>query len=381
MKINRHNYEAFLLDQIEGRLSVEDQHKLHEFLLLNPDCREELSEMEPWILEPEKVRFQNSKLLRKEIPSHSTSLEHHNFDLFSIARMEGDLNSNQIMAHQIMVEADDRSAQEWMEWQRVILEPEPLVFEGKNQLRRRSASRSRVIILGMISAAAAVAMLFVLFRTAPDLPQQENAMQIPQEENVMQIPQEETPQEETLQEAHDEPAQAEVQIAMTEPLDNQMDQVAADPPVQKLKDPVLFSIKKDHDRSFELEAEINVVPEDDLQPRVLASAANQLSRSPGATEAVPDQIEPLDVPQVPIHMSSLSIAQISEMDLQEIIEDYREEKDFSLLKVANAGIKGINKLAGSDISLLASRDDEGDVSGYQLKGKRFSFTRPLARED
>ena len=64
-----------------------------------------------------------------------------------------------------------------------------------------------------------------------------------------------------------------------------------------------------------------------------------------------------------------------------MIEDYTEEKDFSLLKVANAGIKGINKLAGSDISLLASRDDEGDVSGYQLKGKRFSLTRPLARKD
>jgi len=372
MKISRHNYEAFLLDQLEGRLSVEDQHMLQEFLLLNPDCSGELSELEPWILEPEKIHFQNSKLLRKEIPSYATSLENHNFDLFSIARMEGDLNSDQIMAHQTMVEADDRSAQKWMEWQRAILVPEPLVFEGKDQLRRRNASRPRVIILGVISAAAAVAMLFVLFRTAPDLPQQEIAIQNPQEEVL---------QDEVAQEAHGEPAQSEVQIAMTEPLDNQMGQVTADPPAQKLKDPVLFSIKKDHDRSLELEAEINVVPEDDLQPRILAIAANQLSSSQGAAEAVPDQIEPIYVPPVPIHMSSLSVAQLSELDLQEMIEDYTEEKDFSLLKVANAGIKGINKLAGSDISLLASRDDEGDVSGYQLKGKRFSLTRPLARED
>lgn len=354
MKINRHNYEAYLLDQLEGRLSVEDQQKLHDFLLLNPDCSGELSEMDPWILEPEKVHFQNSKLLRKEIPSHSTILENHNFDLFSIARMEGDLNSDQIMAHQTLVEADDHIAQEWMEWQRTILVPEPLVFEGKDLLRRRNGSGPRVIILGVISAAAAVAMLFVLFRT---------------------------PQEEVPQQALDVPAQSEAQIALVEPVENQMDQTTADPPAKKLKDPVLFSIKKDHDRSLELESEINVVPQDDLQPRVLASAANQLSRSSRAAEVVPDQIEPLIVPPVPIHLSSLSIAQISEMDLQEMIEDYAEEKDFSLLKVANAGIKGINKLAGSDISLLASRDDEGDVSGYQLKGKRFSLTRPLARKD
>lgn len=367
MKINRHNYEAYLLDQLEGRLSVEDQKKLHDFLLLNPDCSGELSEMDLWILEPEKVHFQNSKLLRKEIPSHSTILENHNFDLFSIARMEGDLNSDQIMAHQTLVEADDHIAQEWMEWQRAILVPEPLVFEGKDQLRRRNGSGPRVIILSVISAAAAVAMLFVLFRTGPDLPLQEI---------VLQAPQEEVPQQ-----ALDVPAQSEAQIALVEPVENQMDQTTADPPAQKLKDPVLFSIKKDHDRSLELESEINVVPQDDLQPRVLASAANQLSRSSRAAEAVPDQIEPLIVPPVPIHLSSLSIAQISEMDLQEMIEDYTEEKDFSLLKVANAGIKGINKLAGSDISLLASRDDEGDVSGYQLKGKRFSLTRPLARKD
>jgi len=367
MKINRHNYEAYLLDQLEGRLSVEDQQKLHDFLLLNPDCSGELSEMDPWILEPEKVHFQNSKLLRKEIPSHSTILENHNFDLFSIARMEGDLNSDQIMAHQTMVEADDHIAQEWMEWQRAILVPEPLVFKGKDQLRRRNGSGPRVIILGVISAAAAVAMLFVLFRTDPGLPLQENALQ--------------TPQEEVPQQALDVPAQSEAQIALVEPEENKMEQTTADPPAQKLKDPVLFSIKKNHDRSLELESEINVVPQDDLQPRVLASAANQLSRSSRAAEAVPDQIEPLFVPPVPIHLSSLSIAQISEMDLQQMIEDYTEEKDFSLLKVANAGIKGINKLAGSDISLLASRDDEGDVSGYQLKGKRFSLTRPLARKD
>ena len=35
MEINRHNYEAYLLDQLEGNLSVEDQQKLHDFLLYN----------------------------------------------------------------------------------------------------------------------------------------------------------------------------------------------------------------------------------------------------------------------------------------------------------------------------------------------------------
>jgi hypothetical protein len=367
MEINRHNYEAYLLDQLEGSLSVEDQQKLHKFLLLNPDCNRELSEMESWILEGEKVCYKNSQLLKKEFPDHSTFLTDHNFDLFSIARKEGDLSDEQVEAHQNMVEADELNAQLWEQWQQTSLVPKPLIFEGKDKLRRNKKPSVRVITMGVISAAAAVALLFVLFNKAPDLSQPENNLQAAQEEVSPQV--------------LDVPTQAEPQVAMVNSVENQTVQTTVDPQPRMVKDPVMFSIKKDHDRPLEFESEVAIVPEDDLQPRVLAQATNQLSNPAVSMEVLPDKIEPLHVPPVPIHMSSLSVAQISELGLQEVIEDYTEEKDFSLWKVAAAGIKGINKLAGSDISLMASRDDEGDVSGYQLKGKRFSLTRPLAREE
>lgn len=355
MEINRHNYEAYLLDQLEGNLSVEDQQKLHNFLLLNPDCISELSELEPWILESETVNYAYSQSLKKEFPDHASILTDHNFDLFSIARKEGDLSDDQIASHQNMVEADDSIAQLWEQWQKTSLVPEPLIFEGKDQLKRRSRSGIRVITMAVISAAAALALLFVLFNTVPDLNQPANQLGAAQEEVFPQV-------QDLPQEASDLTVQAE-------------------PPAQKLNDPLLHSIKEVHDGPPELELEVAVVPGDDLQPRVLAQATIQLGRPAASMELIPDQIEPLYVPPVPIHMSSLSVVQLSELDLQEVIEDYTEKKDFSLWKVAAAGIKGINKFAGSDISLMASRDDEGDVSGYQLKSKRFSLTRPLARED
>jgi hypothetical protein len=94
-----------------------------------------------------------------------------------------------------------------------------------------------------------------------------------------------------------------------------------------------------------------------------------------------DQIQPLYIPPVDVQGSSLTLAQIYDQGLQELAENYVEENDISLWTIANAGIKGINKLAGSDISLLASRDEEGDISGFRLKSKRFSITRPLGREE
>jgi len=359
MEINRHNYEAYLLDQLEGNLSVEDQQELNKFLLLNPDCHSELSEMEPWILEGEKVSYENSQILKKELPDHSTILADYNFDLFCIARKEDDLSDEQIAAHQNMVEADDLNAQLWEQWQQTSLIPEPLKFDGKDQLKHSNRPGIRVISIALISAAASVALLFVLFNTAPDLSQPENNMQAVQEEVsplVNDVP----------MQASEIPAQAEAQVAMVNPVENQTVQTIVVPPPQKVK---------------EFQPEALVVPEDDLQPRVLTQATNQLSNPAVSMVVLSDKIEPLHIPPVPIHRSSLSVAQISEHGLQEAIEDYAEEKDFSLWKVAAAGVKGINKLAGSDISLLASRDDEGDVSGYKLKGKRFSLTRPLAREE
>ena len=72
---------------------------------------------------------------------------------------------------------------------------------------------------------------------------------------------------------------------------------------------------------------------------------------------------------------------MADMDRRELFEEFTQEHNISLMSVANAGIKGINKLTGSDISLLASRDEEGDISGFRLKSKRFSVTSPLGREE
>ena len=312
MEINRHNYEAYLLDLLEGRLSVDEQQQVHNFLLLNPDCSGELKEIEPWILEGEKVCFQNSKLLKKEFPNPSTILTDHNFDLFSIARLEGDLTIEQEADYQSMLELDDHNAQQWDEWKRTRLVPEPLLFQGKDRLLHRRDSKSRVIWISVISAAAAVALLVILFRTGTDLPQQESYVQ--------------TPQELIPEQAIEVPVQAEAQTDMVEPVENLRAQATADPPVQKLKVPVLFSVGKVLDRPLV----------DDLKPRQIAFSANQLNATSLASKAVPDQIEPLLVPPVRIHLSSLSVAQISEMDLQEMLEDYSDEKDFSFLKIANA---------------------------------------------
>ncbi|MCK4881373.1 MAG: hypothetical protein KAS82_11950, partial [Bacteroidales bacterium] len=271
MEINRHNYEAYLLDLLEGRLSVEDQQKLHDFLLLNPDCTGELTEMEPWVLEGEKICFHNSNLLKKEIPNHTTELSDHNFDLFSIARMEGDLDDKQEAAHQSMVAEDEGRSTQWLEWQQTRLVAEPLLFKGKEKLKQKKGEKNRVIWISVISTAAAIALLIVLFRMGPVLPQQELSVQSLSETDAQQ--------------RSDVPDQPEGQSEKEEPMEKeeQVEEQRVPPtsalPVQKSNNSGMFSVKKDHDRPIELESKNVVVPQDDLQSRPVRVSENRLNAS------------------------------------------------------------------------------------------------------
>lgn len=366
MKIDRDNYEAYLLDLLEGRLSAGDQDLLKDFLLLNPDCADELSELEPSFLEPVLMQYPNKDLLKRELPDRSSLLTGHNFDLFSIARMEGDLTIEQEEAHRDMVASDSQKRKDWKSWQQTKLVPAEVEYRDRAGLTRKSGVSRRMIWTGVISAAAAVALVFILLRMEPVLPPQELAEQTTSGIKVEQ------------------PLKTQDQSASQEelPVMEEVEEVELTPVLseQKSRGSAMFSVKRDHERPIRTESN-REGPADNLQPRPLKISDNRLYLASLAGDPVPDQIKPLDVPPVHVHLSSLSVAQISELDLQEVLEDYTEEKDISFWSIASAGIKGINKIAKSDISLLASRDEEGDVSGFRLKSKRFSLTRPVRQEE
>jgi len=363
MEINRHNYEAFLLDLQEGNLSVDDRQRLQDFLLLNPDCKDEILEGEPWYLEPERVRFPGCDTLKKELPSDSSQLTDSNFDLFSIARMEGDLTGEQEEAHRNMVDADAQKAERWLEWQKTRMIPEPVLLKDKALLYHRKKSGSRVLWIRVVSAAAAVALFIILFRMEPMLPEQEFSQEV--------LPEAESGQ---VLDTLDQPV---VQKGETNQLEVQSAQETPDHKVKKSNSPLMFSIKKE--REFPVETKKLIRPKDDMQPRPLRISENMMKTALIPGEAKTDRIEPLEIPPVPIHLRSLTLAQLAELDPQELFDEYTEERDFSMWTIANAGLKGINRITGSDISLMASRDEEGEVSGFQLKSKRFSMTRPLGR--
>ena len=375
MDINRNNYEAYLLDQMEGKLSLSDQQKLASFLRSNPDCVPIFDDTEPWVLEGHKVTYSGKGQLKKEFPGSDSRITESNFDLFSIARLEGDLTAPQEMEHEQMLEEDSKRREEWELWQHTSLKAPSLAYEGKSQLKKLPGLKRGVIWLTLLSSAAAIALLFVLLRV--DIPSGGSPLA---EQSTDQPASETGPQSRFEQEisSSEEPDLLEVERG---------DSLA------RVEKPVLFSIKKNRERPEESspkgEALVpqvtrdTVVPveKEKLEPRPLRLASFDPLQATFLQSIEYDRIEPLDIPPIKASISKLSLAQLAEISIPETVDAYKEEKDISFWSVANAGIQGINKITGANMSLMASRDEEGDVSGFRFKSKRFSVARPIERSE
>ncbi len=375
MDINRNNYEAFLLDLLEGRLSVEEERELNEFLKHHPEHVVDLPDIDLVSLEKPRLTYALRDQLKKELPTEDTRISATNFDLFSIARMEGDLSSQQEEEHRYMVSVDDRRLEEWSAWQNTRLVPEHIPFPEKMKLRRNKAVKGRVLWLSVLSVAATLTLVLILLRTDPVLPGPDLSVLSPEEvlptqKQPIAVPEtrlydaeeipltaDEKPPGAAIEKEPSLAAQEEVAVAVNKPVPEKMQET-----LSELNDP-----------------SIQIEPESiELRPLKIAS---QLSANSDLAASSSDRIEPLQVPPVSSNLTSLSVAQIAELDRHELFEEFTEEHNISLMSVANAGIKGINKITGSAISLLASRDEEGEVSGFRLKSKRFSVTSPLGREE
>lgn len=92
-KINKHNYEAYLLDFIEGNLSAEEQHDLFVFLAEHPELKAAFEgDFGDVVLQPQNLLFDNKENLKVE---EETALSLDTVEAWMIESVEGKLNAKQ----------------------------------------------------------------------------------------------------------------------------------------------------------------------------------------------------------------------------------------------------------------------------------------------
>lgn len=154
-KINISNYEAYLLDFMEGNLSEADCALLREFVLLHPELEINLEDTELVTLEAESISLGSKENLKKSGVTFS--------DEHFIGYIENTLSSEEKEQLELACSADAALAKELRLYKSTILETDTsIIFKDKSSLRKQS----KIIYFNarvFVSAAAALLLIFGLW--------------------------------------------------------------------------------------------------------------------------------------------------------------------------------------------------------------------------
>ena len=364
MDINRDNYEAWLLDLIEGNLSSNQIQQVGDFLLLNPDCADGLNGVEPWILETDLISFSGKASLRKEFPHPESQASEVGFDLLSIAMMEGDLTEVQEQDFSQMINGDDEKMKEWLLWKQIRLQDKAILFEKKGALKRRPLPRSRVIWISIASAAAAALLFFTLIRLDQDI-NPSSLLPLEAESDL----------------------KSRIDPKTSEPLEKQRisEEESSNKPTPVAGKGTIFSVIKHQDPPEligEMRDSSHTVPnEAKLQERPLKVVILDRGLSPHTDHGSYDRITAFDLQDLTANMELEEEYMYSENGLRQSYRQFVEEKDISLLSIASAGVEGINQFTGSELSLDVSRNEKGEAKRFRFRSGILSVDSPVKKQN
>ena len=155
---DRNNYEIWIIDWLDGNLSVAEEAELMAFLAKNPDIKEESG-----LVIPDKLIVADYTMNDKEHLKKSTAeLEISQIDLLSVAHLENDITAEQSAELQKCIEENDVAAQRFTLIQKLKLKPTGEVYINKKSLKKTSVP-VRILRIVSVTAAAAAVLTFILF--------------------------------------------------------------------------------------------------------------------------------------------------------------------------------------------------------------------------
>ncbi len=154
MNINRHNYEEYFILYSDNELSSDDRRRVDEFVLSNPDLRDELDTYLNLILTTDtSLKFENKKDL-------------HRYDESLISYLDNELSGDEKKKFDELIGESPWLQNELNLYRKTKLQPDSeIVFENKSVLYR-STEKRRVVAMRMMQWAAAAAILIAVSLTA-----------------------------------------------------------------------------------------------------------------------------------------------------------------------------------------------------------------------
>jgi hypothetical protein len=160
MRPDRTNYEIWIIDYLDGTLDEVQIRQLFSFLDENPDIKEEFEEFSQYYIIPGIDTFQNKNELKKTI----ADLSENQFEILCVKACEKDLSDRQRHEFETIIAQNPGKRKTYEIFKRLKLVAPAVKYNYKSRLRKLTATQKiiRLSAIGL-SAAAGIAIMVSLF--------------------------------------------------------------------------------------------------------------------------------------------------------------------------------------------------------------------------
>src|SRR5512133_1781345 len=164
MSINRNNFEAYMLDYLEGNLNPLMTAELMAFVAENPEYENLVPDFEIQSLRAEKSTFSDKGILRKDFTDIPV-INQLNFEEFCIAACEGLLSQSDLDRLNMFISGNPEKQKILDTYKLLKLSPDKTItYTGKSALKKNPGIFfNRRYLYYCLSIAASVAIIMLLF--------------------------------------------------------------------------------------------------------------------------------------------------------------------------------------------------------------------------
>jgi len=356
MKIDRNNYEPFLIDYLEGKLGADDCEMVRIFLMENPDIAEEFESIFSAEIPAEPVIFEGKDALKKKaeelLPETYSGM-----DEFLVAKLEGDLSMEENALSDKILNISEEAATEYQFLLNTRISPDKkLYYPDKSSLKRSVfpflTQRQFRMTLSWSAAAMLIASFLLinsrLYRQEDEPIAFQSQKKSEKIENQM-----DNSQDNVLNELHPETS-----VAMASLGHQQAEK----------------SVKKEFEKA---EIVNTVIAVGDSIPDQIAYN-EELSGYQVAIRI--EYEEPENAVQPLYSVDQYLLKQFRKQILKETREQY-ETRKFSGWDVADAAMQKIGQLFGREWHLVKEYNDEGKITNLAFQGRIVYINIPVTKNE
>ena len=346
MTLNRQNYEVFLVDYLDGKLTPSLVAELMTFLDHNPDIKDELDGLEDAVLVNETIAYPDKSTLKKK--SFLKNGIDNEFEYLCIASVEGIITHDEKFALERIVQENADKQNHLLTFQKAKVTPNTAIaYPAKSRLKRTSLIPIRYSTLKLsISVAATITLLIGIYTIDKFMV---NSNQINN---------------------HSTSTIAESTIPTVNKIDNEV------------QNSVVSTIEKT----------ATISPEKTITVKSVLANKEVKSTRLNIEESIPNFIHRIDLKNEPIQDSpqqeqlaklAAQYASANQIPIDQLYaqQESGTRKELGIFEVIQFGVKSFGKLVGKDINLKAEKDRKGNIEKLCFESNLVAFSTPVRKNE